>query len=153
MPLPNPPLQPSVAQEMTQSVGKQDRPQTAIGPDVEIRASESMHTTLRPENPVALNDLDNWPGECGHCRWTGHSTIACPWCETCNTFGHDVASYHGCSQCQARHCREKCRQCRVRHTHLITCRELAQTLRMAETGNEGDMPENLRHILRQIRQY
>src|SRR5947209_471904 len=152
MPLPNPPLQPSAALEMTQSLDEQERPRTAIGPEVETRASETTQATPRPERPVGLNDRDNWPQECGHCRRTGHSTIACPWCETCNTFGHDAASCRGCAQCRARHCRQKCRQCRARHTHLITCPEVAQTLGMAETSNEEDMPENLRHILRQMRQ-
>jgi len=122
--MPETPAQPSAASLFTQAV-ERGRPQTAIPPPVDLRPQRQAPP--KPTNPAT------WVPECGNCHRVGHATIACPRCEICQTYGHDARSCRWCRRCQARHCKERCGECRVRHSHLIDCPLVErQILGMAE---------------------
>ena len=147
IPVPETPAQPPAALSFLQAV-EANRPRTAIGlgqpapttqmstvaPVSETPATSSLPT---PRAPTRVHDLDRWPRECGNCHQTGHSTGSCPRCEVCEAYGHGGENCKWCRICRTRYCRERCPECRIKHSHLLTCGLLARAAAAQYDWEEG----------------
>ena len=105
----------TAADEITQSLDTENRPQTAIPPQGGSRRAGAKE-----------KDLQNLsqrigPDRCTQCHRAGHSAIACPHCRRCQTYGHDESACTWCYQCQSDRCKDICIKCRGAHTHNYTC--------------------------------
>ena len=105
----------TAADEITQSLDMENRPQTAIPPQGGSRRAGAKAKDLRN-----LSQRSG-PDRCTQCHRAGHSAIACLRCRKCQTYGHDEASCTWCYQCQSDRCRDICAKCREAHTHSFTC--------------------------------
>ena len=123
--------QSTAANEITQSLDVENRPQTAIPP---------QGASWRPA--AKTNDLRNLaqrsgPDKCANCYCAGHSAIACPRCKKCLTYGHDESACTCCYQCQSDRCKKICVKCRSAHSHNFSCSYAQQAMVILHSQPEG----------------
>ena len=82
--------QSTAADEITQSLDVENRPQTAISPQGASRRPAAKTKDLRN-----LTQRSG-PEKCSNCHRAGHSAIACPRCKKCLTYGHDESACTWC---------------------------------------------------------
>ena len=137
----------TAADEITQFLDTENRPQMAIPPQGGSRRPAAKAKDLR--------NLAQRPGpdKCTNCHRTGHSAIACPRCMKCLTYGHDESSCNWCYQCQSDRCKDICIKCRGAHTHNCTC-PLAERamaiLTREQRGHWTSHSPRMQRILRQM---
>ena len=85
----------TAADEITQYLDTENRPQTAIPPQGGSRRAGAKEKDLRN-----LSQRFS-PDRCTQCHRAGHSAIACPRCLKCQTYGHDKSACTWCYQCQS----------------------------------------------------
>ena len=137
----------TAADEITQSLDVENRPQMTIPPQEGSRRVGAKEKDLR-------NLAQRFgPDRCTQCHRAGNSAISCPRCLKCQTYCHDESSCTWCYQCQSYRCKEICVKCRGAHTHNLSCL-LAQRA-MAILSREHGVPwtslsPRMQRILRQM---
>ena len=86
--------QSTAADELTQSLDMENRPQTAIPPQ-----GASRRPAAKTKDLPNLAERSG-PEKCSNFHHAGHSAIACPRCKKFLTSGHDKSACTWCYQCQ-----------------------------------------------------
>ena len=136
----------TAADEITQSLDTENRPQTAIPPQGGSRRLAAKAKDLR--------NLAQRPGpdKCTNCQRTGHFAIACPRCMKCLTYGHNESACTWCYQCQSDRCKDICIKCRGAHTHNYTCPLAQRAMAILTREPRGPWTSHSPHMQRILRQ-
>ena len=130
----------TAADEITETIDVEDRPNTAIPNPTTSVGQESagggqtttgggQGTTGGGGQSTGNERQHTGPDLCANCQRAGRSAIACPRCQKCDTYGHDTATYTWCHQCQSERCRDIGRDCRSPHTYTMMCPFIQRVMR------------------------